>query len=107
MHVINQDQWDEGVFRQAIAFKIVLWKTHRFHTSAVVNDYWRAMRACLVLRAEGKRVLLYALTDYQTVLLPDKRWQDYLEIWDEMHAKLPSDHRSKSCRLHRKANRKP
>lgn len=83
MHVIDHDKWTDDVFRQAIAFKLVLWKTHRFKTSAVVYDFWRAMKGALVLRGEGKRVLLYAVTDYQTVLLPAVDWEHFRQLWEE------------------------
>ena len=84
-HVNDHDKWEEGVFRQAFGFKLVLHKGFHEAPAALIPDYVRAMKAAFILQAEGKRVLLYAVSLYTTVLLPPDKWRHYLEIWRASH----------------------
>jgi hypothetical protein len=83
MYVIDHDKWTDDVFKQAIKFRIVVCHSLRNRREAYHVNFSIALNVALFATKLKKPVLLYAVTDYQTVLLPDKDWQHFLELWEE------------------------
>lgn len=88
---VTADQWETAVFRNATSFRLQkFWQGGRSDAEATTFPEAMTLAAQAMDNPDepNARVLIYGITDTGRFLaLPQKRWPEFLEIWESVHGK--------------------